>query len=57
MSLYRLQSPSPLKLSSDGEVVGFIEGKYPMPSIKHTDVSLIGLFAVESSDGKLMIIS
>ncbi|XP_028400051.1 thioredoxin domain-containing protein 16-like [Dendronephthya gigantea] len=45
-----LQAPSPLKLSSDGEAVGFQEGKYPMTSILYADVSVLGLFSVVNSD-------
>lgn len=48
-SVKLLQSPLPVKLTSDGEAVGFKEGKYPMPSILYTDISIIGLFALESS--------
>ncbi|XP_046853147.1 uncharacterized protein LOC124446347 [Xenia sp. Carnegie-2017] len=45
-----LQTISPVKLPSDGEVNGFRDGEYPMPSILYTDVSIIGLFSDENSE-------
>lgn len=47
---FRLQTTSPVKLPSDGEVNGFRDGEYPMPSILYTDVSIIGLFSDENSE-------